>query len=125
MKKSELKTIINEAIGKVAERERLKARIRKVISEEVKQMKKSVIKEDNDEKEGASIKAKRDAVMQLLRSDYTKYSEFAYRLWPDIEKSTARSLFSKKVSGEPDNDGNVRKFDDQEISDLYMMLRTI
>ena len=50
----------------------------------------------------------------------------AYDLWhpkDQGEKDTLRSLFSKKATGKPDNDGAIRKFSDEEINKLYQMIR--
>ena len=71
------------------------------------------------------MEIKRNTVTSLLKKDVVKNSQFAYKIWPDMDEDTARSLFSKKVNGEPDNDGVVRKFTDEEISQLYELLRQI
>lgn len=80
----------------------------------------------DDEGESNTADIKRNTVMKLLQNNRLKDSQFAYALWhpkDQSEKDTYRSLFSKKVNGEPDDDGNIRQFSDDEISKLYELLR--
>lgn len=104
--------------------------IRRIIKEEVNKFV-NLVNEDKDEnKKGTddseSMRIKRNTVMKLLRNDRLKDSKFAYDIWhpkDQSDKDTARSLFSKKVNGTPDADGNIREFTDEEISKLYELLR--
>lgn len=69
---------------------------------------------------------KRNSVMAALQNDIIDNAPLAYKLYPsetDSEKATARSLFSKKATGKPDADGQVRHFDDEEINKLFNVLR--
>ena len=69
---------------------------------------------------------KRNSVMAALQNDIIDNAPLAYKLYPsetDSEKATARSLFSKKATGKPDADGQVRHFDDEEINTLFNVLR--
>lgn len=80
------------------------------------------------ENDSANMEIKRNTVMKLLKNNKLTNSVFAYALWhpkDQKDKDTDRSLFSKKVNGTPDADGNVREFSDQEISKLYELLRSI
>lgn len=121
--------LIQEKIDKVVDQYiaemKLRAVIRKMISEKINRY----LYEDDSEKSKASsddnMEIKRNTVTSLLKKDVVKNSQFAYKIWPDMDEDTARSLFSKKVNGEPDNDGVVRKFTDEEISQLYELLRQI
>lgn len=64
---------------------------------------------------------KRKQVMRWLASAQEKHSQIAYRLFPDIDKDTARSEFSKKYHGE-DADGNTYNFDTHELNTLYNIM---
>lgn len=86
-----------------------------------------VINEDLHKKVGSSqdrsIKSKRKWVTSRLKSkenvdkaDKYAHSTLSYRLYPDMDKDTARSYFSKKVRGD-------REFDDEEIKKLYTIMK--
>ena len=64
---------------------------------------------------------RREKVLNYLKSAQQKHSEYAYHLWPDMEKDDARSLFSKKYRGH-DADGNSYSFNDEEIISIYNMI---
>ena len=69
---------------------------------------------------------KRKAVMNMLNDGKFDHAYLAYQLWhpkDDGEKDTYRSLFSKKFTGKPDNDGAVRSFSDDEVNKLYELMR--
>lgn len=117
-----IRRIVNDFIQE-AKKEKL---IRQVIRKTINEMFNSL----NEDKEGdsESMRIKRNTVMKLLRNDRLKNSTFAYDIWhpkDQSDKDTARSLFSKKVNGTPDADGNVREFTDEEISKLYELLRGV
>ena len=62
-----------------------------------------------------------------IKNDLYDHATLAYQLYDandDSQKATARSLFSKKATGHPDADGQIRRFDDIEINKLYDLLRT-
>ena len=76
--------------------------------------------------EGDDSNTKRKAVMNMLHDEKFDHAYLAYQLWhpkDDSEKDTYRSLFSKKFTGKPDNDGAVRSFDDDEVNKLYELMR--
>lgn len=62
----------------------------------------------------------RYSVDRWLDSAQQLHSQLAYRLWPDMDKDEARSLFSKKYRGK-DASGKEYAFDDDEINTLYNM----
>ena len=97
-----------------------------MIKEEIKciLMDKAINEEKDD---GKRLNMKRNAVMSMLKNDLYDHATLAYQLYDsndDSQKATARSLFSKKATGHPDADGQIRRFDDTEINKLYDLLRT-
>jgi hypothetical protein len=103
----------------------LRNHVRKIVSEEVNRLFESKAINEADEGEG-NANIKRKAVMNLLKDDKYDHAYLAYQLWhpkDDNEKDTYRSLFSKKATGKPDNDGAVRSFTDDEITKLYELIR--
>lgn len=121
-----IRSVVNDFIQE-AKKEKL---IRQVIRKTINEMFNSLNEDKADDKEGdsESMRIKRNTVMKLLRNDRLKNSTFAYDIWhpkDQSDKDTARSLFSKKVNGTPDADGNVREFTDEEISKLYELLRGV
>lgn len=61
---------------------------------------------DNDSEE------KKNAVLDWLKDEQEKDSVLSYTLWPDLDKDSARGLFSKKKQGS-------REWKPEEINDLY------
>lgn len=121
--KNEIKSIIRESLREMS----LRNHVRKIVSEEVNRLFES--KAINEAGEGGgegNSNIKRKAVMNLLKDDKYDHAYLAYQLWhpkDDNEKDTYRSLFSKKATGKPDNDGAVRSFTDDEITKLYELIR--
>lgn len=119
--KNEIKSIIRESLREMS----LRNHVRKIVSEEVNRLFESKAINEADEGEG-NANIKRKAVMNLLKDDKYDHAYLAYQLWhpkDDNEKDTYRSLFSKKATGKPDNDGAVRSFTDDEITKLYELIR--
>lgn len=115
--KEQIKGIINESIDEIKTR----AYVKKVVTEVVNEMAKSKLNEAD-----GNAMIKRKAVMTMLKDDKYDHAYLAYQLWhpkDDNEKDTYRSLFSKKATGKPDNDGAVRTFTDEEITKLYELIR--
>ena len=117
--KNEIKGLIRESLEKAE----LRNYVRNIVSEEIHKLfeKKAI----NESEEGNSV-IKRKAVMNMLKDDKYDHAYLAYQLWhpkDDNEKDTYRSLFSKKATGKPDNDGAVRSFTDEEITKLYELIR--
>lgn len=114
-----IKNIIKNAIY-----EALSDKKAEVLTEQI--MKHIILEADDTKKKNMDVK--RNAVLKQLRNNRLKNSQFAYALWhpkDQSEKDTYRSLFSKKVNEEPDADGNIREFTDEEISKLYELLKGI
>lgn len=117
--KNEIKNIIRESI----EEKELRNRVRNIVSEEIHKIFEK--RKINEAEKGNSV-IKRKAVMNMLKDDKYDHAYLAYQLWhpkDDNEKDTYRSLFSKKATGKPDNDGAVRSFTDEEITKLYELIR--
>ena len=123
--KNKLKSIIRESLNKIVY-ERKKKLLKNMIKEEIRGflMDKAINEEKDDSKR---LNMKRNAVMSMLKNDLYDHAALAYQLYDsndDSQKATARSLFSKKATGHPDADGQIRRFDDTEINKLYDLLRT-
>ena len=109
--------IIQECITEAVKKEIYKNRIKKIIKEEYAKL-------NEDDEQSGDIKRK--AVMNTLKDPKFNHAQLAYNLYhpkDQSEKDTVRSLFSKKATGKPDNDGAVRNFSDEEINKLYQMVR--
>lgn len=119
-----IKRIVNECINDIIN-EQHKNNIKNIIKEEIKKyiMTNSINEEEENDKKGDM---KRNAVMNMLKNDVYNHAPLAYKLYDandESEKATARSLFSKKATGKPDADGQVRHFDTDEVNKLYDLLR--
>lgn len=109
--------IIQECITEAIKKEIQKQRIAKIIKEEYTKLKKDGTQTGD---------MKRKAVMNALKDPKFNHAQLAYALdhpKDQSEKDTSRSKFSKKATGKPDADGVVRSFSDDEINDLYQMIR--
>ena len=109
--------IIQECITEAVIKEIYKNRIKKIIKEEYAKL---------NEEDNQMGDMKRNAVMNTLKDPKFNHAQLAYDLYhpkDQSEKDTVRSLFSKKATGKPDNDGAVRSFSDEEINKLYQMVR--
>ena len=123
--KNKLKSIIRESLNEIVS-ERKEKMLKNMIKEEIKGilMDKAINEEKDDSKR---LNMKRNAVMSMLKNDLYDHATLAYQLYDsndDSQKATARSLFSKKATGHPDADGNIRRFDDTEVNKLYDLMRT-
>lgn len=121
-----LNTIINESIRKVVSEQKRDNHIRSIVERTIKNY--LIDKAINEEKDDSKrLDLKRNAVMGMLKNDIYDHAPLAYKLYDandESEKATARSLFSKKATGTPDADGQVRHFDDTEVNKLYDLLRS-
>lgn len=123
--KNKLKSIIRESLSEIIS-ERKEKMLKNMIKEEIKGilMDKAINEEEDKDKR---LDMKRNAVMSMLKNDLYDHATLAYQLYDandESQKATARSLFSKKATGHPDADGQIRRFDDTEINKLYDLLRT-
>lgn len=105
---------IRAAICEALEEYKLRNTVRQLLKEEI-------LKEAEGE-----ANMKRNAVMKSLKDDKFNHAELMRQLWhpkDQGDEDTLRSLFSKMATGKPDADGNIRKFDDEEINQLYQLMR--
>ena len=107
--------MIDECVRTTLKNTIMEQRINNIVSD--------VIKHNLYESEGQNTEMKRNAVMKALKDPKYNHAQLAYTLWPDMDKDTARSLFSKMATGTPDNDGVVRHFSDEDINTLYQAIR--
>lgn len=98
-------------------REYVKDIVSETISEIITEKKK---KKSKKSKKGKKSDQTRDAYISasLDSNDDDKFShaDLAYELWPDLDKDSARSYFSKCVKGK-------RHFSDEDATTLYSLLR--
>ena len=100
---------------------------KRILQESIKRMVKESIDEIlgygkiyEEKEETSDITNKKTYVNSVLKkNDNDKYdhAHLAYQLWPDMDKDSARSLFSKCVRGK-------RNFSDKDITSLYNFIRT-
>lgn len=76
--------------------------------------------EDDDKKPSKIEKERYDLIIRWLDTAQELHSVLSYELWPDKDKDTARSEFSKKYRGH-DDDGKKYRFTEDEVNDLYNM----
>ena len=107
--------MIDECVRTTLKNTIMEQRINNIVSD--------VIKRNLYESEDQNIEMQRNAVMKALKDPKYNHAQLAYTLWPDMDKDTARSLFSKMATGTPDNDGVVRHFSDEDINTLYQAIR--
>ena len=107
--------MIDECVRTTLKNTIMEQRINNIVSD--------VIKHNLYESEDQNSEMKRNAVMKALKDPKYNHAQLAYTLWPDMDKDTARSLFSKMATGTPDNDGVVRHFSDEDINTLYQAIR--
>ena len=110
-----LKRMIDECVRTTLKNTIMEQRINNIVSD--------VIKHNLYESEDQNTEMKRNAVMKALKDPKYNHAQLAYTLWPDMDKDTARSLFSKMATGTPDNDGVVRHFSNEDINTLYQAIR--
>lgn len=110
-----LKRMIDECVRTTLKNTIMEQRINNIVSD--------VIKHNLYESEDQNTEMKRNAVMKALKDPKYNHAQLAYTLWPDMDKDTARSLFSKMATGTPDNDGVVRHFSDEDVNTLYQAIR--
>lgn len=113
-----IEKIIREYIEENDFLEQLKAKHRKDNGENkgIKKTEREALKNKEIEKSSS----KRNNVMKWLDSAQELHSVLSYDLWPDLDKDSARSEFSKKYNGE-DANGKEYDFTDSEINTLYNM----
>lgn len=115
---NKIKNIIKECLTEAFKKETYRKHIKQIVKEELLKQLYETEKKSGD--------TKRAAVMSTLKDPKYNHAQLAYELYKPQdqgEKDTVRSLFSKKATGKPDNDGVVRTFSDTEINKLYQLTR--
>lgn len=106
-------------------REKIKDIIRETIfdyfSNEVQKNDKSK-KDDKEDSPNSTKKISKSRVINQLKSKGINKAQFAYKLWPEKDKDSARSYFYKCLNHETNDDGDVYSFDDKEATELRSML---
>lgn len=105
MSKELLKENIKRMVRETLQEEVLRQHIRQMVKEEL----------ENNGRQG-----QRQYVMKTLsdnNNDKYDHAHLAYELWPDMDRDTARSYFSKCVRGE-------RNFTNDDIASLFSLIRS-
>ncbi len=117
-----LNNIISEAIQEAA----LRNTVRQMVIEEINRLMTEKKGKDGDEKHGKTTTNAYDSARNRIKStlkgrkgEKYLYSTLAYRLWPNLNKDTARGKFSGKLDGREGRD-----FTDDEILKIDQTLRT-
>lgn len=74
----------------------------------------------SEEREVSDKKKKR--IIQYLKDEKTDIAPYAYELWPDKDKDSARSYFYKCLDGKTNDNGDVYSFSDDEFNRLHSMI---
>ena len=85
-------------------------------------------KESKSEKSEDSSKVpnkRKKRILQALKDKKVDIAQYAYRLWPEKKKSSARSYFYKCLKGKKNNLGNVYSFSDDELIRLESLLTNV
>lgn len=111
-----IESIVNDAVKILTEDEALNAMNNK--------------RRQDDKDKALEKRNKRNFVLNKLKSgNGIVQADVMRAIWKSKkgtpEDDVNRSLFSKMVSGEPDNDGVVRHFDDDEITKLAQYIHDI
>ena len=117
MKLSELKRDIRQMVQECIAEIQIENIVRQTVNEALNKPQRTRLNEDGG--------GKRKQVMKMLGDEKYEHAYLAYKLWhpkDQSEKDTYRSLFSKKYTGKPDDDGTVRHFTSKEINKLYNIL---
>lgn len=94
----------------------LRESIRRMVKEAIQEMRNTTTLQEADEK--SKNDSKRKFVTNTLNqndNDKFDHAHLAYRLWPNKDKDSARSYFSKCLKGD-------RQFSDKDVTKLYNML---
>lgn len=73
-------------------------------------------KKKNDDKQ------RKKAVISYFKQAGVKCAPYAYKLWPKLEQSNARSQFTKCLKGRKNDNGVPYTFTQGEINRLYSMI---
>ena len=81
---------------------------------------------EGEEKEKSKISDKRKKRVILgLKNKLVDVAQYAYKLWPEKKKSSARSYFYKCLDGKKNDTGDVYTFTDEEYIRLESMLTDV
>lgn len=101
----------------------------KILGEDEHFNKKMNDRREDDKENSKKKKSKRSFVLNKLNNSGIVQADAMRSIWTSTKGSPEddinRSLFSKMVTGQPDNDGVVRHFSDQEITSLAQYIHDI
>ena len=133
LSESELNKIIEKAFSELKKNALIESIVEDAVSilcEDEKLNKTNNQRRKDDKDKSLEKRNKRSFVLHKLKSGNGIVQADAMRAIWKSKKGTPeddinRSLFSKMVSGEPDNDGVVRHFNDDEITKLAQYIHDI
>lgn len=76
----------------------------------------------DDKEKDSHLKKRRKQVIAYFKQDGVNNAPYAYKLWPEKEKSNARSQFTKCLNGKLNDEGFPYSFTDSEINELYSLI---
>ena len=111
----------------ILEEKQLKEKIKEMVIESVfdfmqNHESKSNDKEDNQDTNKSNKKATKSRVIDALKSKGIDKAQYAYKLWPEKDKDSARSYFYKCLNHKKNDDGDTYSFDSDEFTKLNTML---
>ena len=129
----ELDTIIENVVHEMKKQIMIESIVNdavKILTEDEALNVKNNQRREDDKDKALEKRNRRNFVLNKLKSGNGIVQADAMRAIWKSKKGTPeddinRSLFSKMVSGEPDNDGVVRHFDDDEITKLAQYIHDI
>lgn len=130
---NELNSIIENVVFEMKKKLMIESIVKdavKILSEDKALDDKNNKRRQDDKDKALEKRNRRNFVLNKLKSGNGIVQADAMRAIWKSKKGTPeddinRSLFSKMVSGEPDNDGVVRHFDDDEITKLAQYIHDI
>lgn len=105
----------------------------KILKEAIKEMIRETIYDffdneskssDDSNKKGKKNKKQKNKsrVLDTLKSKGINKAQFAYKLWPNKKKASARSYFYKCLKKKKNDKGDTYSFDTKETTDLRSLL---
>lgn len=100
------KEILKEAYDRLVLEDFVRNTVHSVMLQEWKKQKGKKKKAKGDKN---GFRQSLDTSVGELKNAGLNLAQYAYRLWPDMDKDTARSKFYKKMKNEPVKDGYSKK----------------
>ena len=76
------------------------------------------VSKPSDDKKGGLTKEKETRIINALKSKGINKAQYAYKLWPEKDKDSARSYFYKCLDKKKNDEGDTYSFDNAEFVKL-------